>query len=384
MPAEGLSEMPEVPVNGKVLQWARTLRGLSVDDAALLLGVPPDELKEYEFGTKRPLVGFLRNMSAKYEINFTSLLMPEPLPIEKRITDHRERHGKNPLTIDTLVAMEDVNEAIETFADIASESRRLVPVLNIGKATLEDDPEAVAARERKRFNVSIDEQRSWRGLDTARRQWRQRIEDRGIFTYMIKMQDPDELSGFSIYRDDLAAICVNDREVTEGAKIFTLFHEYCHLLLRQTGVSDENNSNRVERFCNQFAASFLIPRQPLIDAIGDDVTTPYEFSDGDVKRFARQFRVSNRAVALRLQETGLAPEGFYGRHAGHWDVPTVPAQATSERQPTYITLQLKRIGKLHAATALRAVKNHAINSFDASQLIGLQPASFPKLAAVLK
>src|SRR5258706_15371314 len=33
---------------------------------------------------------------------------------------------------------------------------------------------------------------------------------------------------------------------------------------------------------------------------------------------------------------------------------------------------------------LRAAKRHVINSFDASQLIGLQPASFPELAAVLK
>jgi Zn-dependent peptidase ImmA (M78 family) len=383
MPVQG-SDMPEVPVNGKVLQWARQVRGLSIDDAAPLLGISSDELREYESGAKRPLVTFLRLMSAQYQINFTSLLMPEPLPIEKRLTDHRERHGRNPLTIDTLVAMEEVNEFLEVFADIASESRRMVPVLNIGKATLDDDPEVVAARERRRFNVSIDEQRSWRGLDTARRQWRQRIEDRGVFTYMIKLQDPDELSGFSIYHDDLAAICVNDRESTEGAKIFTLFHEYCHLLLRQTGISDENNNNRVERFCNQFAASFLIPRQSLIDAIGDDIETPHEFSSGAVQRFARQFRVSNRAIALRLQETGLAPDGFYGRRTGPWDLPSAPVPISSERQPTYITLQLKRIGKLHAATALRAAKRHVINSFDASQLIGLQPASFPKLEAVLR
>lgn len=298
--------MAEVPVNGKVLQWARQLRGLDIDDAATLLNISADELRAYESEAKRPLVGFLRIMSTRYQINFTSLLMPEPLPMEKRLTDHRERHGRTPLTIDTLVAMEEVNEALETFADIASEARQIVPILNIGTATLVDDPEAVAARERRRFNVSIEEQQSWRGLDAARRQWRQRIEDRGIFTYMIKMQPPNELSGFSIYRDDLAAICVNDRESTEGAKIFTLFHEYCHVLLRQTGISDENNSNRIERFCNEFAASFLIPRQRLIAEIGD-VETPYEFSDSDVKHLASHFRVSNRAIAYRLQETGLAP-----------------------------------------------------------------------------
>src|SRR5258708_22518546 len=104
---------------------------------------------------------------------------------------------------------------------------------------------------------------------------------------MIPMP-PDELSGFSISRDGLAAICVNDREPTEGAKIFTLFHEYCHLLLRKTGISDENSRNKVERFCNQFAASFLIPMSALTNAVGG-IETPFEFPDADVKGFATRF-----------------------------------------------------------------------------------------------
>src|SRR5579862_3563338 len=106
-------DMAEVPVNGRVLEWARLVRGLTIDDAALLLGILPHELREYETGNKKPLVGFLRTMSAKYEINFTSLLMPEPLPIEKRLADHRVRFGRSPLNIDTVVAMEEVYEALD-------------------------------------------------------------------------------------------------------------------------------------------------------------------------------------------------------------------------------------------------------------------------------
>src|ERR1700733_4231453 len=221
--------MAEVPVNGTVLVWARTIRGLEIDDAAELLGVSPDELRAYESGAKRPLVGFLRLMSDKYRINFTSLLMPQPLPIERRPTDHRARRGNRSLSVDTLVAIEEVSEALEAFENIAGEGGT-IPRFSIGRAQLEEEPEVVAARERRRFGVSIEEQRAWRNLGQARREWRRRIEDRGGFTYMIPMP-PNELSGFSILRDGLAAICVNDREPTEGAKIFTLFHEYCHLLL---------------------------------------------------------------------------------------------------------------------------------------------------------
>lgn len=380
--SQGSEIMAEIPVNGKVLEWARKLRGLSEDEAAKLLGVPRPDLRSYESGAKKPLVGFLRTMSQKYRINFTSLLMPEPLPIKKPPTDYRVRHGQRPLSFETLVAIEEVNEALETFEDIASEASRIVPKLNIGTAKLADDPEAIAARERKKFRVSVEEQREWRDLAGARRHWRQRIENRGIFTYMIPMPR-EELSGFSILHNGCGAICVNDNELTEGAKVFTLFHEYCHLLLRQTGISDENYTNTIERFCNEFAASFLMPRTPLKESIGE-IETPHEFSDDNVRRLSSRFRVSNSAMALRLEKTGLAPKGFYARHTTAWDIPTIPRPPTSKQQPSYVTLRMKRIGRLHAEIVLQAVKRGVINTFDASELIGLQPGSFSKLRVTIE
>ena len=377
--SQGSEPMPEIPVNGEVLKWARKIRGLDLRTAADLLEVFPAELLKYESGENKPLVGFLRKMSHKYRVNFTSLLMPEPLPVPNRPTDHRIRGVDSPpLSIDTLVAIEEIMEALETFEDIASETQQIIPKLDIGSAELSEDPEDVAKRERRRFGVSVDEQRRWPGLATARREWRRRIEVRGVFTYMIPMP-PEELSGFSLLHDGLvAAICVNDREPTEGAKVFTLFHEYCHLLLRQTGISDENNTNRVEIFCNSFAASFLIPRTSIRDAIGC-VDIPHEFSDGDVKQLAARFRVSNSAMALRLEKAEFAPRGFWARRTAPWDVPSTPRKPRKEGQPSSVMIRMKRIGKLHASTVLEAVKVHAINEFDASELIGLQPKTFPKV-----
>jgi len=377
--------MAEVPVNGRVLQWAREIRGLNLNDAAELLGVSSGELRSYESGEKKPLVGFLRIMSAKYQINFSSLLMPEPLPPRKRPTDHRRRFGKKPLSIDTLVAIEEVTEALETFKDISSARRSLVRKPRIGRATLRDDPEEVAAEERRKFSVSFEQQRSWRHLAKARIEWRKRIEERGVFTYMVPLPI-EELSGFSLLQDGLAAICVNDKESTEGAKIFTFFHEYGHLLLRKTGISDENNGNRVERFCNRFAASFLVPRNQLANAVSailGDIPTPYEFLDADVKRLAKGFVISNRAIAFRLEETGFAPKGFYARRTAPWDVPAEPPQVTTPSQPSPVRMRLKRVGRLHASTILEAVKRKALNSFDASELMGLRPEIFPKIEAAL-
>jgi Zn-dependent peptidase ImmA (M78 family) len=379
--------MAEVPVNGKVLKWARELRGLDLETAAGRLAISENDLQAYEAGQKKPLIGLLKKMSSKYRINFASLLMPEPLREETPPTDHRTRLKKKKLSFPTLVAIEEIREALEAFEDISSASRSIVPRPNLGFAKLEENPEEVAARERRKFGVSSELQRSWGTQSKARLEWRLRIERQGIFTYMIGLP-LSELSGFSLFQDGLAAICVNDNEFPEGAKTFTLFHEYCHLLLRNTGISDEDNKNQVERFCNRFAASFLIPKVNLKQAIATcfgEVNFPYEFSDTEIKCLSRAFHVSNRAMALRLQETGFAPDGFYEKRTAPWDRPAeVRVETRKKTQVSPIRKRIKRLGNLHTATVLHAVGKKAINSFDASLLVGLRPEFFPKLAANLR
>jgi hypothetical protein len=88
---------------------------------------------------------------------------------------------------------------------------------------------------------------------------------------------------------------------------------------------------------------------------------------------------------LRLEKTGLAPRGFYTRRTAPWDIPKprikkVMAKGTG---PSPIRMRLKRIGHLHAGTVIQAVERHAINSFDAAELMGMRYGSFGKLKAAL-
>jgi Zn-dependent peptidase ImmA (M78 family) len=377
--------MAEVPVNGKVLEWARQIRGLSLHDAAELLRISVTELGDFESGAKKPQVGILRQMAAKYRINFTALLMPEPLRRRKLPTDYRRRVGSARLSVDTYVAIEEVYEALEIFKDISATRKLPVRKPKLVRATLRDNPEELATQERRKFGVTLEIQHSWKHLYKARIEWRKKIEERGIFTYMLPLPT-DELSGFSVFHDDFAAICVNDRESTEGAKIFTLLHEYCHLLLRRAGISDEKNGNSIERFCNQFAASCLIPQTQLaavVNMILGDIDLPSDFSDRDVKRLSNYFLVSNRAMALRLEKTGLAPNGFYARRTLPWDLPAEKQPIKPNSEPNPLRIRYKQMGQLHTSTVLEAVKRNAINSVDAADLIGIRPQFFPKLEALL-
>ncbi|SRR6266566_7306581 len=133
---------------------------------------------------------------------------------------------------------------------------------------------------------------------------------------------------------------------------------------------------------NTATSYFLIPRSALIHEIGD-IATPHEFSDGQIKRLSTRFRVSNRAMALRLEKTGLAPTGFYERRTAVWDIPlenVLPPARVGK--PNAIQIRIKRIGRLHANTVIRAAKRHIINSIDAYDLIGLRTPLY-KIEAAL-
>ena len=89
-------------------------------------------------------------------------------------------------------------------------------------------------------------------------------------------------------------------------------------------------------------------------------------------------------MAFGLEKTGFAPSGFYARRTGPWDVPSEIPYLPPSAQPSHVRIRLKRIGQLHARTVLQAVERRVINSFDASVLIGLKPASFGKVQAALE
>ena len=379
-----LTAVAEIRVNPDVLKWARTLRGLSAAEAAERLGVPVAELEAYERGSRRPTLGVLQQMSVKYQINYASLFMPDPLEIDRPpLKDFRTRraHQARPLSLETRVAIQDVTDNLETFADLRAE----LPQLFIARQALDsigrrETPSELAKRQRVKFKVSIKQQQEWRSDAVAREEWRRAVEQRGLFVYFLPIGP--ECSGFTIGHEGLFAVCVNDRETSNGARIFTLFHEYGHVLRRQTGISDENRANPAERFCNEFAADFLIPFTAVENLLGAPVRKR-DFSPKDVAGLADKFHVSLSAMALRLEKAGWASPGLYDRIASI----ARPRRERDSNRPIKIDpikTQARRLGARHTRITLDALRRGAINAADAHHLLGVEPAQFTRLWAALK
>jgi Zn-dependent peptidase ImmA (M78 family)/transcriptional regulator with XRE-family HTH domain len=370
----------DVPVNPGVLAWARSERGLTLADAAERLGVPEEELKELEDGARMPTVGELRNMAAKYEIGFSALLMPEPLPATTRlrVDDFRTHRGEgaawNP---ELLAALDDIN----IFTDAMADLKQAVPELirsNLPTLNSNSNVANAAERERERMGFTIDQQFGWSKY--IFRRFRSMIEAQGVFVYVMNVGTTEDWRGLAIMDErDIPFIALNGNEAETEARVFSLIHEYCHILLRVSAISDQRQRGTIEGFCNSFAAFFLMPRQDFRAATREigGRTFKNDWSDEELKKIGERFKVSMSAAAIHLERLDLAPTGFYRAKLTEWRVRT-PRKREGGIIPYYEQVA-NRLGNRHVSVVFEALDRGYIDQLDAYEMLDVKPESFPRL-----
>jgi len=369
--------MVAVPVNGAVLAWARKERGLSKEEAAKRLKLTPQALADLEAGNKKPSLKQLDQIAQKYQIPFASLMMPEPLPSIKRPVDFRTHGGKAPIWDEQLlIGLETVDQQIEMFAEI----RQNEPELFAGPAIRNYAPTRsaidVASDERRLFGISLDVQMGWPTPAQAFRYWRHQVERAGVFVQILNLGPENLCRGFTIYDErGIPAAVINGEDAEGPARTFTLFHEYGHLLLRQPGVSDQNRKNSTEKWCNDFAAYFLMPAERFKrEAVALDPGS--HWSDATIRKLAELFNVSMSAVALHLEDVGLAKAGLYDEKMEEW---RKRKKGKPFAQMSYPERQVQRLGVRHVSVVLDAVEKRDINQLEAYELMDVDPRFFGDL-----
>lgn len=378
--------MTNVPVNKDVLVWAREERGLSRKQAADRLEINESDLEELELGNRLPSVGELRRMAAKYEIGFSALLMPERLPPTTRLNvqDFRTHQTAGERWHpDLLAEMDDINVLIDAMADLRDAEPTLflsaLPVINTSMS-----PARVALDERKRMGLTPERQASWKSDADAFRRLRAVVEAQGVFVYVISASTTNDWRGLAICDDrQIPVIVINGDETEPAARAFSLMHEYAHILLRQSAISDQRSKAAVEIFCNRFAAYFLMPSDRFRE-VANTVGGGYRdyWTDTQLRKIGEAFRTSMSAVALHLENLELAPEGFYMVKVGEW---RVRKRAVRKKGPIpYYQKIANRLGARHVAIVFDALDRGRINQLDAYELLDVQASNFPKLRAEIE
>jgi Zn-dependent peptidase ImmA (M78 family) len=184
-----------------------------------------------------------------------------------------------------------------------TDNLNISPLTHLKTRTVKEDPETVAYEERARSGIHISGDTAGVTPVKAFEIWRQWLESQNISILKIKMPAGDA-RGFSLTDGEPFIIVVNSADA-ERARLFTLFHEYAHILLNvpvvcNQGENDLKEYAPIERWCNHFAGAFLAP----VREIEKNPNIHHALTSGNYLRAAgsirKHFLISDEAGLMRL------------------------------------------------------------------------------------
>lgn len=308
-----------VGLTPSVLRWAREQSGLSAVDLAERLGVTEGEVRAWEEGSGRPTRGQFTRLTQVLRRPSALFFLPSPPHEEAIPAAFRSAPGLQDHRL-TRTEIQEIRWARRVQA-LTSWIRRIGEESSVELPSHQVDTDATTAgeRERDRSNITFAEQLQWQSASEAFRLWRSYLEGtRRLLVFQLSL-GKDGVRGFSIW-DDFAPLIAVNTAYHPTARVYTLFHELGHILLRQDSACfsffDMDSALMTERWCEVFAAGVLLPRAAVKEAAHRyySVTNVSPVDEPDlVRRMANRFNVSARALAIRLEQLELGTPRLYWR-----------------------------------------------------------------------
>ncbi len=376
--------------NPNVVAWARNSAGYDVEEAAAKLSIEPELLRSWEAGTEIPSLAKLRRVAELCKRPLAVFFLSEVPHDFSPLRDFRQlpksQCGEFSPELRFLIRQTQTRHQWLTEQTREEGGDRLQFV---GSATLEDDIEKTARHASKILDFTPANRRAWGKLEDARRWWISRCEDCGVFVFQSSKVPIEEMRGFVIPDEHAPAILVNAKD-SEGGRIFSILHEFVHILLGTGGVSNfgsprspTTEEERIERFCNAVAAEVLVPHRELTGQLSKlgDISL-----DSVIIQMAKHFRVSREVIARRFLDHGritrqdyLARREIYRRDY----VESREKLATDGGFPLFHVIKLRDNGRAFTRSVLGAYDDGDLNGSDVADLLNMKLTHLPKIEAIL-
>lgn len=279
--------------------------------------------------------------------------------------------------------------ALELLGDL----ERPVTTLPL-RASLDDNPDEVGARGREWLGVSLAQQACWQGQYEVLNNWIAAFESRGFLVFQTSDVDLDEMRGFSRSERRSPAIVLNVKDQPR-ARVFTLMHEFAHVMLDTGGVCDpqrvgrraHNADERVEVFCNHVAGALLVPSDALL---ADPRVIGHRgriWPEANISALSDAFAVSREVILRRLLILGRTNEAFYELKRRQYLEQYARLAARAREQEGYapvFRIALRDNGRPYTRLVLEAFEREQITAADVSDYLGVRLKHLDLIAGALE
>ena len=308
---------PTIRIVPEVLTWARKSTGLSQEELSRKIRSGDVNVSDWERSGTAALVtpSQLEDIADAVKRPTAALLLDSP-PDEASPPKDFRRADRRPLSYSP-----NLSRAIRRARRLQRVASEVLPTLGEhiapdlpGAFSVTDDAEEAAAQVRDACDIPEDIHTEWRDVGAALRSWRAAVESRNVLVFNWDFPR-DEAQGFSLSDAHPNAIMLSAAD-SQPARCFTLWHEFGHLLLRNTGlcITDEpeddgnDDDRRTEYWCNRFAGSMLVDGELLLSRPQTAAVASRQYGyEEDLRTLANQFKVSRHVVLFRMRHMEILP-----------------------------------------------------------------------------
>lgn len=264
---------------------------------------------------------------------------------------------------------------LEAAADLFGDQTYEVPPIPITGRTPAADAGATI---RAFLGVTHALQLAARDEFASLRLWVAALHARGVYVAQRRLRD-DTVRAFSRAKGGQAIIVVDTGDPAY-ARIFSALHEYCHVVLRSTGICDLDEHRDVESYCNAVAAAALLPADLLDQELAGVALGASPEGDEALKGLSRALGVSQAMLLIRLRDLGAISQATYEAMEDRRT-----SRRGGEKPPggSYYPAAINRVGRRFARNVFGAIDAGTLDRQDASALLGVGEHSVDRLRTEL-
>ncbi|HEO1465846.1 TPA: ImmA/IrrE family metallo-endopeptidase, partial [Legionella pneumophila] len=281
------------------LTWARERAGLTEDLLAERMHVTVEKIISWEEEKNKPTFTQAQKIAQITHIPFGYFFLENP-PIEKLPIPDLRTVGSTKIQEPSLDLLDMIKQVIlkqEWYKDyLISQDAKPLPF--VGRFNTNSSIYKVAEDIRKVLEVPIPQKGTWEEYQKNLFEGAEAANILVMCSGVVGSNNHRKLSvnefrGFAI-TDPIAPLVFINNSDAPTAKLFTLIHELTHIWIGSSGISDLNNHNKVESFCNKVAGEFLVPKEEI-----QSIWKPNNELLINLTEISSKFHVSKLVVAKR-------------------------------------------------------------------------------------
>lgn len=372
-------------VNGDIIRWAREFYNMSEEEAARSIGVSGEKYSAWESGAEFPTYAKLKKISDVFRKPSAVFFFSEPPDIPPIKGDLRtlsdtvvDGFSKNVMMqLEKAKAYQlNLMELYETSNCIFA-NRTIIPT----------ETKQLCNYLRKIMGFPINAQKGRKNTKVVFEIYREKFYELGIYVFKDSFKD-NNVSGLCI-NDDLFPVILINNSMSFARQIFTLFHEFYHLVSNTSGaeiIRDDYykyldiSQSATEKNCDTFANEFLVPTEDFKIELSKK-----EIDDHRIAELATLYSVSKEAIMYKLwtlkiitpREYESLKETFYG------DAIRNQKKKNGENSSggNYYFTKLAYLGSSYTGDVFKQLYSGKIDSFRASEMLNSKVDHLPQLEA---